>query len=218
MAAYDHVIWDFHGTLFDDSELCIEILNEVLKSHGLPLLDRERYEAIFTFPVRLYYEKAGFTWERFSFKELGTEWFRIYEARLPECSLRHGARETLRALHRASVGQSILSALQQETLSDLVTAHGLDEFFGEVIGIDGHLAEGKLAQGKRHIARLGHNAARVLFVGDTGHDYEVAKAIGVSCALVPSGHQSPERLAQWGAPIIRELSEVLDLVRGPSMR
>ena len=46
------------------------------------------------------------------------------------------------------------------------------------------------------------------------YDHEVAQAMGVSCALVPSGHQSPERLAQWGAPIIQELSEVLDLVRG----
>ena len=49
------------GTLFDDAGLCVEIINDLLARYGLPLLSRERYEEIFTFPVRLYYERAGFT-------------------------------------------------------------------------------------------------------------------------------------------------------------
>ena len=38
--------------------------------------------------------------------------------------------------------------------------------------------------------------AKLLFIGDTDHDYYVAEAIGADCILVAEGHQSVQKLKQ----------------------
>ena len=43
-------------TLLDDVAFSIQVMNELLAQHRLPLLDRARYLDIFDFPVRTYYK------------------------------------------------------------------------------------------------------------------------------------------------------------------
>ena len=56
------------------------------------------------------------------------------------------------------------------------------------------------------------SGTEVLFVGDTLHDLEVAKAIDASCMLVCCGHQSKEVLQQAGVPLLASISDLLALV------
>jgi phosphoglycolate phosphatase len=58
------------------------------------------------------------------------------------------------------------------------------------------------------VQELGINPGNILMVGDTLHDYEVAKAMGVNCVLVYSGHQSRERLVTTGVPVENQLDEI----------
>ena len=34
---YTNIIWDWNGTLLDDAWLCVDVMNGMLKEHGLPL-------------------------------------------------------------------------------------------------------------------------------------------------------------------------------------
>ena len=45
-------------------------------------------------------------------------------------------------------------------------------------------------------------------VGDTLHDHELAQAIGCRAVLYAGGHQSRERLAAAGAPVIDAIHEL----------
>ena len=45
-------------------------------------------------------------------------------------------------------------------------------------------------------------------IGDTTHDYEVAKHLGFKCILISDGHQSEERLRNTGVNILSELKEL----------
>ena len=45
MPRYDHVIWDWNGTLPNDVHLTIEIMGGMLERRGLPPLDVERYHS-----------------------------------------------------------------------------------------------------------------------------------------------------------------------------
>ena len=51
--------------------------------------------------------------------------------------------------------------------------------------------------------------ARPLFVGDTLHDADVATALGADCVLYCGGHQSYDRLATSGYPVIRDIREIV---------
>ena len=57
--SYQHIIWDWNGTIFCDVDLGIEIMNGLLRQRGLPLLTRLSYRDQFTIPVKDYYARLG---------------------------------------------------------------------------------------------------------------------------------------------------------------
>jgi len=204
-----HVIWDWNGTLLDDAWLCVEVMNGLLAPRGLVPLDAARYQRLFGFPVRDYYVRLGFDFAVDPFEKVGTDFIVGYQERQHECRLQPGAHEALAALADRNIGCSILSASQQARLEEQATRLGVRDRFDAVLGLDDHFAGGKLELGRRRIAALGLDPAQVLLVGDTDHDFEVARDIGVRCVLVPSGHQSEERLRALGAPLLPSLAALV---------
>lgn len=210
---YTHVVWDWNGTLLDDAWLCVDVMNEVLAARNMPALTVERYQAIFDFPVIRYYERIGFDLEREPFEVVGTEFIQRYEARRTEANLRPEARAVLGALRETGVRQSVLSAYRQDTLDSLLRHHAVDAYFHDITGSDDHYARGKTEQGRALLKRLRVDPSCVLLVGDTAHDHEVAQAMGVDCLLLPGGTHTAERLSSCGAPVIRDLQDVVAHVR-----
>ena len=213
MARFDlqgvqHVIWDWNGTLLDDAWLCIEVMNSLLRPRGLPALDAARYQALFGFPVRSYYLRLGFDFARDPFEEVGTDFIVGYQERQHECRLQAGAAQTLRAIAARGATMSVLSASEQERLVEQTSRLGVRPHFVAVSGLSDHFAGGKLETGRRVLEELGLDAREVLLVGDTDHDAEVARDIGVACVLVPSGHQSQARLRAVGPPVVGSLKEL----------
>lgn len=208
MASLRHVIWDWNGTLFDDAWLCLEAINELLLREKLPLLSAARYRRIFDFPVKNYYEAAGFDFTRKSFEELGAEFMEIYEERRFECDLQAGARETLMAIAEAGASQSILSAYRGKNLREVVDHFELLDFFQDTRGADDIYAHGKVEVGRAVIASLGIPPEEVVMVGDTTHDAEVARAMGVTVLLVDGGHQDRPRLEALGEALVDDAPAV----------
>jgi phosphoglycolate phosphatase len=207
---YRHIIWDWNGTLLDDAWLCRQIMNGMLGRRSLPLLSAERYAQIFDFPVRDYYRNAGWDFEREPFEKLNDEFIEEYERRKLECPLRERAVETLSAIAHQEISQSIISAAKQSSVEEMVERYAIESLFLAVNGLDNHLAFGKVDIGLKWVSELGLPPDRILMVGDTVHDHEVAVAMGVDCILIPSGHQDKGRLEATGAPVIASLAE-LDL-------
>jgi phosphoglycolate phosphatase len=205
-----HVIWDWNGTLLDDAELCVEVMNSVLTRRKLKPLTAETYAAAFRFPVRDYYEELGFDFERETFEVVGTEFIAGYSAGEARCSLRHDARSTLEGVESRGLRQSVLSASQQTRLEAQVKRHEVHAHFEALVGLDDHYAAGKVEVGRRWLEKSDVDPLRTVLVGDTDHDVEVARALGVQCVLIPSGHQSAARLAKTGAEVLPTLAALLD--------
>jgi phosphoglycolate phosphatase len=206
-----HVIWDWNGTLLDDADLCVEVMNVVLARRSLPPLTAHRYADRFRFPVRDYYADLGFDFERESFELIGTEFIAGYTAREASCGLRAEALATLDGLAARGLRQSVLSASEQQRLENQARRLEVHAHFEALVGLDDHYAAGKIEVGHAWMARSGVDPRRTLLVGDTDHDVEVARALGVRCVLVPSGHQSAERLARCGVTVLPRLSALLDV-------
>ena len=64
---YNHIVWDWNGTLLDDLWLCLDAINSVLDSRGMNRVDEISYRKIFTFPVIDYYEQLGFNFKNENF-------------------------------------------------------------------------------------------------------------------------------------------------------
>jgi phosphoglycolate phosphatase len=203
---YRHLIWDWNGTLLDDAWLCREIMNQQLNRRGLPVLSAERYEEIFDFPVEKYYRAVGFDWSRETFQEAGTEFIQKYEQRKQECGLQPGGKILLADLAAGGWSQAVLSAYSHHTLEEFLGHFGVRQHFRSVAGSRDHYAVGKVGHGLKMLEELHVSPRETLLIGDTTHDAEVARAMGVDCVLVPCGHNSRTRLAGCGVPVVENLS------------
>ncbi len=206
---YDLVIWDWNGTLLDDTETCYRIANEMRQERGMPLMRGvEEYRAYFTFPVVDYYRRMGYTFESEPFENVSRQFVAMYAERFPACPLQPCAEQALSAVLASGARQVLLSATGQEKLDEQVAHFRLNRYFERVIGGSNNLANGKADYAKAFLRESGVLPARALFVGDTDHDFEIASSIGCGAALLIPGHQTRAHLATFGARLIESLCEI----------
>lgn len=208
--AYKHIIWDWNGTLLNDRLFGINILNGVLRRRNMKEMTEEWFLDNFCFPVKNYYIKLGFDFEKEPFSISGSEFIRDYMARHHEPDLHIDSERALQYFKDHGLTQSLLSAASQIMLDDILQYHDIRDYFIKIIGQDNHYAEGKEAAGKAWVDELHYGPHEVLFIGDTIHDHEVAKLIGADCVLVSNGHVSRERLKNTGAPVFEDLTGVIN--------
>ena len=101
----------------------------------------------------------------------------------------------------------MLSASKRENLQQQVEHFGLRSRFDTLLGLSDIYAKSKTEVGLRWLRESGADPARIMMVGDSEHDFEVARALGVRC-----GHQPREVLAATGAPVIDALAQLLPLL------
>lgn len=205
---YAHIIWDWNGTLLDDLNLCLEIINNLLSKKHLPAVSRDNYLAIFGFPVQDYYQNIGFDFEKETFEVVSTEFISAYEKGRPNCLLMSGAQETLELFLLSGYTQSILSASKQAYLNKAVLDYGIKDYFISINGLDNHHAAGKFDLAKEFMIDQNLAPNTILLIGDTLHDAEIAASLGVDCLLIPNGHQDRQRLESAGVPILDSLSDL----------
>jgi len=212
---FKQIIWDWNGTLWDDTRLCVEINNHMLERRGLPLITIDTYRAKLCFPVTDYYCQLGFDYNTDPYPRLAEEFIAEYEQRRFECPLHSEARELIEFFQTLELSQAVLSAYEQKALLEATDYFRLTGYFDDIIGLNDIYAAGKVENGKQYIAKLDVPPEEVLFIGDTVHDFEVAEAMGVRCALVANGHNSQTRLEACGVPVLNSLSGVRVLVQKP---
>lgn len=209
---YSHILWDWNGTLLDDAWLCVEVMNRVLAERNLQPLTLQRYRDIFAFPVKDYYLMLGFDFEKEPFEKVGMDFMDLYNLRQRECMLHPEARGILLKLAGKGIPQSVLSAREENELRTEIKESGIASFFDKIYGLDDHYAHGKTDVGVKLIVDLGLPVEKLLFIGDTLHDAEVAKELKIDCILIPAGHHSQERLSVSGFPVIASLKELTGLL------
>lgn len=191
---YSHVIWDWNGTLIDDTVLCMDLMNYFLRQQNKKEIDLDIYKNIFTFPVYDYYLKAGIEMSEEEFKTLSIDFIEKYEAFKYDCKLFTDVKETLEKINSVNIKQSVLSAYKQDSLVEFLGHYDLLNNFENIVGLDNIYAAGKIENGKKLIKKIGVDPKEIVLIGDTLHDLEVANEIGADCILVSRGHQSRERL------------------------
>ncbi len=205
-----NVFLDFNGTILDDLDLCIDLLNRMLNDQNKPLIPKNVYKEIFTFPIIDYYTKAGLDFEIESFPSLAHKFMNRYIYDYKKCSLIKGVKPTLKFLRDMGCKTYILSASKQNILNEQCLFFGLTRYFDNIIGINDIYASSKEEIFINFIKENNINVNESIFVGDTLHDYEVAKKANMRCILVKSGHQSENVLKTSGVKIIDDINNLRD--------
>ncbi|MBL7971686.1 MAG: HAD family hydrolase [Prolixibacteraceae bacterium] len=203
------VLWDWNGTLLNDTQLAVRTINEMLGKRNLPLLSVADYQDVFKFPVRDYYQKIGFDFESEPFEIPATEFIVRYNEQVNDCSLHADSLRVLKYFQAIGVRQFVLSAMEQDMLEECLSYQKIDHFFEHVSGLDNHYATSKLENAHRLIAGQNLNASELILIGDTVHDFEVATELGCLCILIANGHQSKKVLQSTGALVYDRLSQLL---------
>lgn len=210
---WDHVIWDFNGTILNDVESGIAAVNVLLKERDLPMLESvDAYRRVFGFPIRTYYERLGFDFSQEPYEVLAPQWVEQYLLQVQHAAAFDDVEETVAFFRAEGIRQTVLSATEREMLCAQLKELRLLDHFDEIMGLDNIHAASKL-----HLAqewRSRHPDARVLLIGDTDHDAETASAMGADCVLIARGHQSAERLASLGVPIFTNLKAMRTILWG----
>ena len=208
MKKYKHIIWDWNGTLFDDVELCHNIINGLLIRNEIEEISLQRYKEIFDFPVKKYYQNAGLDFNKTSFEILGKEFMDEYEKRKFESTVFNEVKDVLETVLLLGITQSVLSAYHHDSLVIITEHFGIKDYFIDLNGLDNIYAASKIDIGKKWIKKSGYKKGEVVLIGDTIHDFEVAEGIGADSILIASGHQTKERLSKCGVPVYDNLDSL----------
>lgn len=205
------ILWDWNGTLLDDTDACVASLNLMLERRGVKPITLEFYRREFAFPVRSFYEKIGVRLEDEDWDRLAREYHDTYHAQ--PLGLNAEAVPALESARAAGMRQSIISAMRQDMLERDTAAFGIAGYMDYIYGTDNLNGGSKLSRARELLSRLGERDMReVVVIGDALHDWEVADGLGVRCVLFSGGGHSAERLARV-APTTDSLVDCIRLAR-----
>ena len=202
------IIFDWNGTLIDDVWLNLNAINSVLEKRRMNPITIEYYRENFCFPVSIFYKELGLDVKN-EWEEIAQEFGKTYIADIDKVKLFPDVVPTLEELKKAGIETGIFSAMEHKMLNKHVEMLRISQYFRFIEGIENNYAEGKTHLCREILEKSGYSEKEILFVGDTCHDYETAKAIGCDVALVSRGHNTAEILKNTGAPVFRSLTELL---------
>ena len=189
-----YILWDWNGTLLADVDAEVASLNAMLARRGLGTVSREFFRDEFAFPAREFYRKVGMDVPDAEWDALAREYHDTYHTM--EYSLDPGALAALAAARSAGAGQSIVSALHQDFLDREVDLFGVRGYLDFAYGTDNLDGGSKLSRARSLVSLLEkrRSATEFTLIGDSIHDYEVARALGIGCVLYSGGSHSRARL------------------------
>ena len=205
---YEYIIFDFNGTILDDVDLCINILNYMLEKHGYQKVTKERYLDIFTFPIIKYYKLAGFDFNKHSFHDLSIEFINMYQQASLKCLIYDGAIELLNKLKQLNIKIILLSASQIDNLLEQTNHFDITKYFDQILGLDNIQAKSKIDVAKKYFIDNNINLSKAIMIGDTIHDMEVANELNINSVLIANGHQSYNRLKKIKKEVYKNIKEI----------
>ena len=225
-----HILWDWNGTLLDDTQAALDTLNIMLaRRRGRPI-EMGYYRDHFAFPVKPFYKAIGVCLENEDWDALAQEYHDTY-AEQPK-RLNPDAIAALELARAAGARQSIISALEQSLLTEITERLGVAKYMDFIYGVDNLDGFGKIDRARELLSAIQTSSSlppssffplpsSFILIGDSLHDKEVADALGVGCVLCGQGSHAAWRLAAvapTGETLTDAVRMALDAGRARSMR
>ncbi|MFF4410302.1 HAD family hydrolase [Streptomyces sp. NPDC001262] len=206
-----HIVWDWNGTLFHDTDAVIAATNAAFAEVGLEPITLARYRELYCVPIPRFYERLmGRLPTRSEWDHMDVVFHRHYRDQHIRCGLADGAESLLEHWQEAGRTQSIMSMYGHEELLPLVRGFGIERRFVRVDGRTGPSGGSKAEHMVRHLAGLdGVRAQHTVVIGDAADDAVAARHVGAHAVLYTGGSHSRASLVGAGAPVVDSLAEAV---------
>lgn len=172
------VLFDIDGTLLDTREFILSAMEHALRTHGLPVLARAELASQVGRPLEVIYGEMGVD------AGLGAalvESHRSFQGEnLHLAAAFPGASETLGTLARAGLTLGAVTSRSRRTSVRTMELAGLAPYFDVIVSAEDAAAlKPDPAPLLFALGRLGESHEHAAMVGDTRHDIEAGKALGM---------------------------------------
>lgn len=208
-------VFDWNGTLFDDTSATLLGVNRVLSIFGKPPIELHLLQESFSFPLIHFYERMGVSVNEYLERneELSHAYIETYEACNGDCAVMEGAADLLEWLGEKNVHSMILSNHLQERLDADVARLGITRYMRHV---SGNKERATITQGLSKQTRLeaymeehGFAPENTFIIGDSHEEPELARRLGLLGISIAGGMLSAARLEKYKADhIVHRLAEV----------
>lgn len=208
-------VFDWNGTLFDDTSATLHATNTVLETFNKGPIDLLTMQENFSFPLIHFYERMGVAPDVYleRAEAEGMAYIEAYEKQYHTCSIADGAFELLEWLEERDVHSMVLSNHLQDNLHADVARLGITPYMKH---ISGNPERATITQGLSKQIRLeaymkehGFTPEKTFIIGDSHEEPELAKRLGLLGISISGGLLSPTRLEKYKADyIVHKLHEV----------
>lgn len=206
---FEHIIWDWNGTLIDDTWMCHEIMIPLIDEYGGTQVTLDGYRDLFCHPLELFFEALNLRIAGTEFFSFNEKFHTAYEARRHECLLHPEGKDLLTLLNNKAIPQSVLSSHPDWMLRDGLQHFGITQEFEHIAGLGDHSCGSKVDNGHALLKKVQVSPANAAIIGDSFHDFEVAHALGIESFIIAVGAQSSSNLTKRGVPHFADYSEFL---------
>lgn len=206
--AIKHIVWDWDGTLLDNTQLIRNIYNQLLIQAGGQPISLERYRSTPNQSLFEMLKTQGVNTADLNKSEWDQKFFDCYERDIHTCALHKEAVNILKEVLQNHRRQSILSFHPNESLQKIVKHHEITGLFTHIYGREDLSETEKINLGRRLLDKLNIPNDQIILIGDTLQDARTAKALGIRCLLIDHGQQNQQLLEKTGNAVIHNLAEV----------
>lgn len=204
---YKNILWDWNGTILNDTPVAFEATNILLERYGYPNITLEYYRDNIDTPIVNFYSKV-FDLNKHDIEMLDNEWDVLYNQLSDKIGLHKGIKELLRFFAEKNCRQVVLSAFKTDEITKYARKFSVEKYFQDILGTKNIVTESKTIRGKRYMKENNFAPEQTLYFGDTVHDFDTTLALGVDCMLFSGGQQSPKLLQQCGVPVFDSFAEI----------
>lgn len=202
---YKSVIWDWNGTLLDDFHSTYKATTIVAEFQKLNIT-KELYKQQFKIPIRQLYLDLGFNFEIESFEELTEKFMSVY-TKMPKV-LSSKAYDYLKKLHENGTKNFICSAAPTAEIQAIAKEHLIHDFLHGIYGANDPYGNSKVITAKKMLEIENFQPESSIVIGDSYHDYEVARELGCQVILLAQGSESREKLIETGCTVLDDFTEL----------
>ncbi|MCL2785252.1 MAG: HAD hydrolase-like protein [Propionibacteriaceae bacterium] len=214
MGQIRHIIWDWNGTLLDDTALTVRAAMAGLAAIGHPReISLEQWRQVATRPLLNTY-KALMTAPLLPqhWKTIEDVWHEVYRTNFTDVQLNETTLASLDEAQSRGMTQSIVSLHRETILQEDVASFGITDRFTHITGTTQGFSEkyvSKADEVRTQLADLNLDPSQVVMIGDMIDDAAEGVAAGVEVILVPVGDTSASRLTASGYPTAESLMDAV---------
>ncbi|MES5485213.1 HAD hydrolase-like protein [Bradyrhizobium sp. INPA03-11B] len=194
------LVFDWNGTLLDDSYALLQTTNDMLTRFGHATIDINTFREHCDVPLSLLYRSLGMSHDEVAVVDRdGSALFHdTYEPLAGNADLREGARRVLELARREAASSIIVSNHIVAPLRSQLRRLGINEYINDVLAFESRTTQFKsMSKGERLRLYMEENdlkPASTFIIGDMPVETDIARNLGLISISITGGFVSESRL------------------------